>query len=147
MMAVFPSWRRRQTYNVLGLHLLHNLLECKRRNVVALIDNYLAIVGDKILHLFLAVQALDDCNVHTSSPIHLPAANLPDRLCGQIQKHCQPFMPLIEQPLSMNHNQRVDFARRNQPRGDSGLSEGRRRTKDSFVVLNSLGDGFQLERT
>src|SRR5215471_12626753 len=38
MMAVFPSWCRRQTYNVLGLHLFHNLLECKRGNVVALID-------------------------------------------------------------------------------------------------------------
>ena len=47
MMAIFSGWRRGQTYNVLGLHLLHNLLEGERRNVVALINNYLAVLGTK----------------------------------------------------------------------------------------------------
>jgi len=85
MVAVFPRRRRRQANNVLGLYLLHNLLEGERRDVVALIDNYVAILSDKILHLFFAVQALDNRNIDTSSPLHPPAANLPDRLRGQFR--------------------------------------------------------------
>ena len=104
MMTVFSGWRRRQPYNVLGLHLPHNLLECERRDVVALINNYLAVLDDKILHLFFAAQALDDRNVHASSPVQLPTANLPDCRRGQVQEHCQPLVPLIEQLLPMNHN-------------------------------------------
>ena len=47
MAAVFPRGCCRQTNNVLGLHLLHNLLKGERRDMVALVDNHLAIVDDK----------------------------------------------------------------------------------------------------
>src|ERR1035438_6998215 len=42
--------RRSETNNVLSLHLLHNSFESERRDVVALVDDHLAILGDKVLH-------------------------------------------------------------------------------------------------
>jgi len=87
MVTVFSRRGRRETNDVLGLHLLHNLLEGKRRDMVALVDNHLTVLGDKILYLVFAVQALNDRNIHVSGPVHLPAADLPDRFLRQIQEH------------------------------------------------------------
>jgi hypothetical protein len=55
-------------------------------------------------------------------------------------------VPLIEQLLPVNHNQRVDLTLRDQPGCNGSLPESRRRAKDSFVMLGDLGNGFQLER-
>ena len=92
------------------------------------------------------MQALNDSDIHQPSSVCLPAADLPDRFRRQIQEYCQSLVPLIEQLLPMNHNQGVDPALRDQPCGDSGLSERCRRTEGSFVMLDNLGNGFQLER-
>ena len=76
MVPIFPRGCCGETNDVLGLHLLHNLLEGEGRDMVALVDNHLAILDDKILYLFFAVEALNDCNIHASSPVHPPAADL-----------------------------------------------------------------------
>jgi hypothetical protein len=102
MVTVFSRRGRREADDVLGLHLLHHLLEGKRRDMVALVDDYLTALGDKVLDFVFPVQALDDRNIYTSRPVHLPAADLPNRLRGQIQERCQPLVPLIEQLLPVN---------------------------------------------
>ena len=146
MVTVFSRRRRSKTNDILSLHLLHNLLESERRDMVALVDDHMAILGDKVLHFLFPVQALNDCNIHPSSPVRLPATDLPNRFRWQIQEHYQPLMPLIEQLLPVNHNQRIDLAIRDQPGRNGGLSESRWSAKDSFVMLGDLGNGFQLER-
>jgi hypothetical protein len=114
--------------------------------MVALVDDHLAILGDKVLYFIFPVEALNDRNIHMSSPVHPPATDLPKRFRWQIQEHRQPLMPLIEQLLAVNQNQRIDLAIRDQPGGNGSLSKSRWSAQDAFVVLDDLGDSFQLER-
>jgi hypothetical protein len=51
-------------------------------------------------------------------------------------------VPLIEQLLPVNQDQRVDLTVRDQPGGNGSLPESRRCAQDSFVVLNDFGNGF-----
>jgi len=53
-------------------------------------------------------------------------------------------VPLIEQLLPVDQNQRVDLTLRDQPGGDGSLSKSRRRAEDSFVVLGDFGNGLHL---
>jgi hypothetical protein len=114
--------------------------------MVALVDDHLTILGDKVLYFIFPVEALNDRNIHMSSPVHLPATDLPKRFRWQIQEHCQPLMPLIEQLLPVNQNQRIDLAIRDQPGGNGSLSESRWSAQKALVVLDDLENSLLLER-
>jgi hypothetical protein len=47
VVAVLSSWRRRQTNNILGFNLPHDLLETESRQMVALIGNHLPVLATR----------------------------------------------------------------------------------------------------
>src|ERR1035438_7492052 len=146
MVSVLPRRRGGQTDNIFGLHLWHHLFERESGDVVAFVDDHLAVLGHEVLRFVLPVQTLDDGNVYATRTIHLAAADVPDRFGGQVQEPPKALLPLIEQLLTVNDDQSVDLALRDQPRRDGGLPECRGSAQDTFVVRGDLRDGFLLER-
>jgi len=51
--AIFSGWRRREPDDVPGLDLPHDLFKGKRRDVMALVYDDLALLGDEILDFAL----------------------------------------------------------------------------------------------
>ena len=63
MVAVLARDRRRQSDDESRLGLSRNLLEAMGRQVVALVDNQVAVVGDPVVHNALLDEALDDGDI------------------------------------------------------------------------------------
>ena len=78
MVYVLPRRSGGQADNILGLNLPHDLFERESGNVVAFVNDYLAILGNEVLHFILSVEALNDSDVHTPRSIRFPATNMPD---------------------------------------------------------------------
>src|ERR1035438_1331110 len=111
-----------------------------------IVDDHLTVLSHEVLHFVFPVQALDHGDVYASRSLHFAAADMPDRFGGQIQEPPKALLPLIEQLLTVNDDQRVDLAFRDQPRRNRGLPERRGSAQDTFVVGRNLRDGFLLER-
>jgi len=56
----------------------------KGGNVVAFVYDHLAVFRNEVLYFILSIQALNDRNVDAARPFRLPAADMSDRLGGQI---------------------------------------------------------------
>ena len=84
MVAILPRRGGGQAYDILRLHLPHDLFESKGGNVVAFVDDHLAVFRNEVLYFILSIQALNDRNVDAARPFRLPAADMSDRLGGQI---------------------------------------------------------------
>src|ERR1039457_3815417 len=78
LMAVFSGWRRREADDVLGLDLLHDLITSECRDVMALVHDNLAVLGNEILDFALPLKALDHCHINHASTRGLTAPDLPD---------------------------------------------------------------------
>ena len=64
MMAVLAGDGRRQSNDESGLRLPGHLLEAVRRQMMALVDDHMAVFGDAIIHDALADQTLNDADVN-----------------------------------------------------------------------------------
>jgi hypothetical protein len=115
MVFIFPRRRRRQTYDIFGFHFSHRLLEGKSGDVVTFVNDDLTVFGNEVLHRFLLIETLNDRNIDTSCPTHFSAANVSNRVCGHVQEHGQPFLPLIERLPPVNQNQRIDTTFSDEP--------------------------------
>lgn len=78
LVAVFSGWRRREPDNVPGLDLLHDLFESECRDVMALVHDNLAVLGDEILDFAPPLEALDHCHINDASTRGFTSANLAD---------------------------------------------------------------------
>lgn len=67
VLAILPRRRCRQPQNVARLNLFAHLLERKGRQVMALVDDYLAVVSNRITDLAFPPEALNDCNIDNAS--------------------------------------------------------------------------------
>jgi len=70
----------------LAFTLLHDPLERKRGNMMAFIDDYVAIVGDDVVDDTLAHEALHDGDVDNTSRRPLARAEGPDRSFVDLQE-------------------------------------------------------------
>src|SRR5215813_10687749 len=75
-----------------------------------------------------------------------PPPTCPIALAGKSRNMPSRSSPLVEQLLPVNDHQRVNFALRNQPCCNGGLSECCRSAQDAFVLTGDLRNGFLLER-
>jgi len=114
LMAIFSSRRSRQAGNIFGFDLPHDLLEAERRNMVAFINDDVAVLSDEVLHFTFAVETLKQSDVDETRPCRFAPGDLAYRLHWNIQKHRQSFTPLIQQLLAVKQNERTDFALCNQ---------------------------------
>jgi hypothetical protein len=78
MVSVLPRRCGGQPDNVPGLDLPHHLFERKSRYVVAFVDDHLAVFSNKVLHLILSIQALNDRHIHTTRSVCFPATDMPN---------------------------------------------------------------------
>jgi hypothetical protein len=115
MVSIFPRRRRGQTDDIFGFHFSHHLLESESGDVVTFVNDDLTVFGNEVLHRFLLIETLNDRNIDTSCPTHFSAANVSNRVCGHVQEHGQPFLPLIERLPPVNQNQRIDTTFSDEP--------------------------------
>src|ERR1022692_816166 len=80
LMAVFSGRRRREANDVPGLDLLHDLFKSECRDVMALVHDDMAILGDEILDFPLPLKALDHGHVNDAGTYGFATADLTDRL-------------------------------------------------------------------
>ena len=122
MVAVLTRDGRRQADHKSGFGLACKLLETVRRQVMALVDDYMAVLGDAVIDDALSDETLNNANVDVSSRSTSSAADSTDCFRRDVEKCRQPLDPLIEQLAPMNEHERVDTALSNEPRGDHGLA-------------------------
>src|SRR5689334_8295421 len=128
LMTVLSRGSSSQADYVFCLHLLHHLLESECRDVVTFIHNHLPIFDNEIFHFIFPMETLNHRNIDEASPIRFSAADLPDRVRGRPEKHCQSFMPLIEQLLPVDENQCIHLTFCNEPGGNCSFTESCGRT-------------------
>ena len=123
MVTIFAEWRRGQADDILGLHLFQDLLEGESGQMVALVDDHLAVFHDKIPDLTLALEALDHGYVYLTGSGRLAAADLPNRSGGEIQESREPRPPLIQKLLPVDDDKCIDFPMRDQPCAHGSLTK------------------------
>ena len=114
--------------------------------MVALVNNDVSIFGHEVLDLSIPMQALNDRYVDVACPFGFASTNLSDFVHWNFEEHRQPLSPLIEQLLAMDYHQHVGLPFSNQPCRDGRLAECSRRTDQSVVMTQDLGDCFLLSR-
>src|SRR5207249_6221529 len=112
-----------QADDVAGLRLREHAFERDGREVVALVDDYLAVVRDDILNLLLVDEALDHRDVELAIPGFLARSDLPDLLRLDAQEERQLRQPLVEKRPSMDQDQRAAAPFRNEIRADDRLAD------------------------
>jgi hypothetical protein len=99
VMAVFPCHRRGQPQHVAGLGGPRDGLKAHGGEVVAFIDDDMAVIGDQIRHDASPNQALHKGDIDDSSRLPLPAMDDPDAIRRDVQKRLEPCHPLFEELL------------------------------------------------
>src|ERR1039458_2561746 len=78
MMPVFSRRRCRQSNHEPRFDLAHHPLKCESRKMVALVNNHVSILGNKVFDLPLAMQALNDRYIDASSSFRFAPVDLAD---------------------------------------------------------------------
>ena len=95
-MAVLSSRRRGQANDELRFDLPHDLFEAEGGQVMALVGDYLPVLGNTVLHFTFTLQALKQGYIDQSGPLVLAANDLTDGFRRKIQKHRKACAPLFE---------------------------------------------------
>ena len=126
MVAVLAFHGRRQPDDEPRFGPTRHLLEALGRQMMALVDDELAIVGDLVGNHALVDQALNEGDVDPPVRPSSSAADAADRAGRQTEESRQPFDPLVEQLLPVHQHQRAYAAMCDEPGRDHGLAEGSR---------------------
>ena len=146
MVAVLARHGRRQPQHVLDLRPARDLLEADGGEMVALVDDEMAVVGDDVVHLVAAHEALNDGNVYDACGLAPAAADLPDGGGGQIQERPEPRDPLVHELAAVNQNEGVGSAGGQQRCRDDCLAERGSRRQHAGVMLQQGIGGRRLLR-
>ena len=118
--------------------------EADGREMMALVDNQLAVIGDEVADLTVAHEALDQRDVDPPRRLALSAADCADVAVLHGQKRLKAFAPLVDELAAMDENQRVDAACGDHARADDGLAERRRSGQHAIIVGFDRSDGGRL---
>jgi hypothetical protein len=138
MMTVSPLRRGRQSQQKPCLCLGQHALEGNGGKMVAFIDDDVPVVRDEIVNAILAHQALNHRDVEPSVRLTLTAADLSDILIGNTKKHRKLRNPLLEQRLSVDENQCVAGALRDEIGPENGLADAGWADKDAAIMRKDL---------
>ena len=123
---------------------LQHLLGGDRRDVVALVDHDVPVIGQQLLQVLPACQALHGRDVQTAFWFVPARADDPDLLDGEIKELGQPLDPLLEKRLAVHHHERRAAAGGDQVRRDHCLADPRRRAQHPQLVREHLLRGLGL---
>lgn len=127
------------------LHLGQDSLEGDGRQMVALINDDMAIVGDEVIYLLLADEALDHGDIESAIELALTPSNPTDALRIEVEEHRQLRHPLLEERFTMNQNQRTAGALCDEVGAEDGLSDPRRADEYAGVMLQKRAGGVLLD--
>lgn len=102
--------------------------------VVAFVDDEVAVVGDEVFDHALANEALDDGDVDPAGECFASAAEVSDLFFFELEKLRKALDPLIHELLAVHEDESVDSALRDEPGGENGFSEGGGGGKDPGLV-------------
>ena len=143
MVTVPARDRCGQAEDIFHLRPARDRLEADGGDMVALVNHEMPVIGDDVVHLPLAHQALDDGDIDDAARLAPAAADLPDRGCREIEKRREPRDPLFHELAAVDEHQRVGPAGRDDGRGDDRLAEpGRRGEHAGLVGQQSIGGGL-----
>ena len=124
MVAVPARDRRREPEHVFRLRAAGDGLEADGGDMVALVDHEMPVVGDDVVHLALAHQALYDADIDDAAGLAPAAADPSDSRCGKIEERLEPCDPLFHELAAVNQHQRVGPAGGRDGRCYDRLAEG-----------------------
>ena len=81
-----------------------DLLKTVRRQMVAFVDDDMAVRRDQVIHRAFACQALDDCHVNRAGRLPTATANPANCLGWQVEKCADLFYPLFQQLAAVHEN-------------------------------------------
>ena len=139
VVTVLASDGRRQPHNESRLGLAYHLLEAPRRQVVTLVDDQVAVVGQAVLDDTFPDETLDNGDVEQSGRPGLASADSTDRLWGQVEERREALDPLLEQRTPMHKHERAYTALCDEPGGDHRLAKRRRGGQHAGVVSQHRG--------
>ncbi|PTW96677.1 hypothetical protein C8N33_1247 [Pararhodobacter aggregans] len=146
MVTVFSGDGCRQTDDIAGLRSARDKLKTRRGQVVAFIDDQLAVVSHDVVDYAVSDQALDKRHVNHACRFPPSTANCADLLGVDLKEGLQPLNPLVEKFTTMHQNQRVSGAMSNQGRRDDGFAEGCGRGKHASIMRDERLEGAPLRR-
>src|ERR1700730_8544370 len=139
MVAVLPRHRRRQAEHVSGLGFPRDGLKAYGREMMAFIDDNMAVISDQIGDDALPNQAPHEGDIDGACRLLLPAVYDADFVRCDVQKGLEARHPLVEELPAMDEDQRVPIPHRDHFRSDDGLAESCGRCKHPDLVLEKPG--------
>src|SRR5581483_4751753 len=115
--------------------------------MVAFINNDLAVIGYFIHHSLVTKEALNNSYIDGSHEFLPTAADLTNRSNRHVKECGQSFTPLVQKLSTVDQNQSVYFACRDQCGADHGFSKGGGSCQNSFVVSKNFLQCFLLLRS
>ena len=144
--AVPPARRGRQPGDEARLHLGQYSLERHGRDMVALVDDHMAVRRDEVVDAPQAHETLDHRHIQAPSECMLAGADLADSLGGEAEEHGQLGNPLIEERLTVDQHERAPGSRCDQIRANYGLAHAWRRDEQTDVLAKQSPCGLLLNR-
>lgn len=146
MMSILSHRCCREPKYIASLDLFRDQLEFFRRDVMALIDDELPVVGNTIIDDIVANQTLPQRHIDKTGGLFLSAPHDPEILGRNIEKHRQSAEPLIQDRLAVNDNERIDTSLGNHLGAQHGFAETRRQREHSQVMSLDRPEGRLLVR-
>src|SRR6266851_264225 len=106
----------------------------RRRNMMTLVDDQMAIVRHQVGYFALTHEALDQRDIYNAGRLPPSASDDADFLRIDIEKCPQPLHPLGGQLATMDENERIAPTLCNEGGSHNRLAEGRRRREHAMVM-------------
>ena len=134
LLPVAADGRGGQPMNKPGLDPLEYGVKAQGPDMVAFVNNHLAVVRHQRIDFAFSGQRLHHSNVDAASGLGCAALNDADHLPAHAQKGLQALLPLLEQLRAVHQNQGVDAPAGNEIGGHDRLAESRRRAQHPGVI-------------
>ena len=99
------------------------------------IDNDVSVAGDEIIDVVVVIETLNHCDIEAAVGLAFPAPDLTDLFCVYTKEDRQLRDPLLEERLTMDQDQSIAGALRDEIGPKDRLPDARRSSKHAGVVV------------
>ncbi len=103
--------------------------------MMTFIDNDVSVAGDEVIDVVVVIETLNHCDIEAAVGLALPAPDLTDLFCIYTKEDCQLRDPLLEERLTMDQDQSIAGALRDEIGPKDRLPDARRSNKHAGVVV------------
>lgn len=123
---------------------LENAFEAHRGDVMALIDDHVAVAQDLVGHGPPMHEALEHRHVDLTRDPTPTSADLTQRIIRELEERRKLLPPLVKEVTSVDDDEGIDSAGRDHGRGKDGLPESSRCGEHTGVVPEEFGTSAAL---